>query len=142
MFQRSRLNNDCLIFTGGLDKDGYGQTYFQGRGYLCHRLSAIFFLELDINDKSLRALHKIECTDKACWTPEHLYIGTHQDNMNDMVIMGSNKYTHSGNQHTNQTHCKRGHEFTEENTRYTEKGRKCIQCEKEYNRQWRETHGI
>ena len=45
--------------------------------------------------------------------PENLYWGSHQDNMDDKVRNGRCR-----NQYTDATHCKRGHEKTEENTYY------------------------
>lgn len=47
-----------------------------------HRLSASFYLDLDLNNTKLQANHK--CPNRNCWNPDHIYVGTHQDNMNDL----------------------------------------------------------
>lgn len=54
---------------------------------------------------------------------ENLYWGTRSENMFDTVRHGTNYWS-------SRTHCKRGHEFTPENTqpRRTGSGRECIAC--------------
>lgn len=79
----------------------YFKITYNGRKQLLHRLSAIEFLGLDPNSK-MQANHKSICPYKACFNPEHVYVGTAQDNSND--------YSAS------KTHCSNGHEFTPENT--------------------------
>lgn len=45
--------------------------------------------------------------------------------------------THGRNAFANQTHCKNGHEFTEENTRLDGTWRRCRQCNRDYiRRHW------
>lgn len=54
----------------------------------------------------------------------NLYWGTHADNMRDRLRNGNNPFA-------NRTHCKRGHEFTPENTRLNTRGaRVCRSCER------------
>ncbi len=117
------------LYTKCLDRDGYGKLTIYGRAYGVHRLSAWLYLGLDIADKTQKALHKKECAFKNCWNPEHLYVGSAQDNRIDSI----NQVIH--NQNKNRTHCKNGHEFTEENTRINiDGGRTCKQCE--HNRKY------
>jgi hypothetical protein len=63
----------------------------------------------------------------------NLRFGTQSENCVDTVRHGMNR-------HAAQTHCKRGHEFTEENTRMkvTKVGmsRECRQCMRDYRRDW------
>ena len=94
--------DDCWIYTGGsLIEDGHTRVNVDNKVIGVHRLSAYLFHGLDLNDKNLQANHKIECKSKICWNPEHVYIGTHKDNMND--------YKMSDNFIGKLTHCKRGH---------------------------------
>lgn len=114
---------NCWIYTGYIGQDGYGKIYYRGRQMSTHRISVHIHHGLDLSNKNLKALHKLECPNKACWNPSHLYIGTAYENNQDKSISGK---AISGNSF--RTHCKYGHEFTEENT-YVADGRKtCKQC--------------
>jgi hypothetical protein len=68
-------------------------------------------------------LHK--CNVAACVNPDHLYLGTHQDNMRDMALSGIKKRTRV-------THCPRGHLYT---ARYSYSYRNiaqiCLICNRE-----------
>jgi Autographiviridae endonuclease len=74
---------DCWRWLGHIEKgSGYGTCWYNDTNYRVHRVSAHLYLGLDIKS-NLYALHKPECKFKDCWNPEHLYIGTHDDNMRD-----------------------------------------------------------
>lgn len=69
-------------------------------------------------------LHK--CDNRKCVRPDHLYIGTQQDNMRDVQVRGRHNNAYTINP---PTHCKRGHEFNEQNTARDSKGnRRCRKC--------------
>lgn len=87
--------------------------YYAGKRIYIHRLSANIHWGFDL-ESSMQILHW--CNNPRCWNPEHLYEGTHDDNMRDKVEAT--------------THCKRGHEFTEENTRIREGVRYCRACDR------------
>ena len=69
------------------DKDGYGGMKRKGKIYRAHRKSWITF-KGEIPE-GLHVLH--HCDNPKCINPDHLYIGTHQDNMDDMVKRGRQK---------------------------------------------------
>lgn len=59
----------------------------------------------------------------------NLVWGTRSDNAQDSIRNGTNE-------RLNRTHCVNGHEFNEENTRYTKRGRVCIPCSRKRNREY------
>lgn len=120
----TRFENKCWLYTGHLNRKGYGVLNLKNPiiTITVSRLSAYIFLGLDVDNKKLHSLHKSICPNKNCWNPEHLYIGTNQDNMNDMKKA--------------RLYCKRGHEFNPNNTVIlwsAAKGyqRTCKKCKKE-----------
>src|SRR5678816_2876684 len=79
-----------------------------------------------IRDRSWMACHIDSiCRYRNCWNPLHLYQGTPKENVFDRHKTGAWR-----NQYTNITHCKRGHEYTPENTRVFNGDRQCVMCKK------------
>ena len=74
----------------GMTKDGYGRIDVKGKLYRVHRLSAYMYLSLDL-DSEFQANHKVSCTHKNCWNPDHLYTGTQSDNETDIIVTYNEK---------------------------------------------------
>lgn len=121
-------NTGCWLHQGINKSKGYAFATFNYTQVSVHRISAYLYLNYDLEDKSLQVNHKLICSNLNCWNPEHIYVGTQTDNMNDTVLKGNH-----GSPNKNKTHCKFGHEYTPENT-YTRKDngfRQCLTCQRE-----------
>jgi len=92
---RKDENSGCLLWTGPLNKDGYGNA--SGTG--AHRRS--WENEKGPIPKGLYVLHK--CDVRHCVNPEHLYLGTQIHNMKDMVERGRSPVNMIGSAN-NKTH--------------------------------------
>lgn len=101
-FQKVNKTDSCWLWTGAVNSKGYGSMMFEGKVTSTHRLSFMWFKE-EI-PKGMHICHS--CDVPACVNPEHLWVGTHSDNMQDMIA----KDRHGRSMRT-QTHCRRGHEF-------------------------------
>lgn len=91
-------NSGCWLWVGGTrDKRGYGNWIRQGFDTRsAHRIS--WMMHKGPIPDGLHVLHKCDVT--LCVNPEHLFLGTNQDNIDDKVRKG---------RHRMKTHCKYGH---------------------------------
>ena len=116
-------NSGCWLWSGAYFKkpnqDGYGM-FWMGktrRAAFAHRVS--FELHKGPIPNGLVIDHV--CRVKGCVNPEHLRAVTHRTNTRE-----NNSSVCTVNAH--KTHCKRGHEFTVENTKLVPGGRECVAC--------------
>jgi len=73
-------NGDCWVWTSETIKQGYGRFWMKGGPILAHRAS-ILLSEGKMPDQDV--LHK--CDNPKCVRPDHLFLGSHSDNMKDMI---------------------------------------------------------
>lgn len=73
--------DDCWVWTGLLSTKGYGMFSIKGVYLIASRFSWSLHHGPILDD--LHVLHK--CDTPACVRPDHLFLGTHQDNMEDKV---------------------------------------------------------
>jgi hypothetical protein len=74
----------CWLYTGRM-RNGYGVIKDSKRKNIrVHRFSASYFLGLNMLDDKELALHKTICPNRNCWNPEHLYVGNHYQNQQDI----------------------------------------------------------
>lgn len=131
-------DNGCWLFTGSITSDGYGRMSDSSAHRAAYEElvgSIPNGMELDhiCHDPSICTLGS-NCQHRRCVNPDHLRLSIHADNARRSV----STIHHAINVKRNQTHCKRGHEFTEENTWRNKRGHRwCRICQREYARQWR-----
>lgn len=71
--------NDCWIWKGHKNNQGYGQFDIHTKKWAAHRLSYTIFI--GNIPKGMFILHR--CDIPACVNPSHLFLGTQKDNMLD-----------------------------------------------------------
>lgn len=117
---KSCYTGDCIVWTGASNRLGYGSLYIGKKHYMAHRLA------YELRHGSIPDGHQIDhlCRNPSCINPSHLEAVTHKVNVNRGISRAVTVKRHSL-----RTHCKRGHEFTEDNTYiYVLNGRKCRSC--------------
>ena len=76
----------CILTTRALMSTGYAQLKYKGKLVYQHRLAYAEANGLDVFDLGGLVLHK--CDTRNCHNPDHLFLGTYQDNMDDKVAKG------------------------------------------------------
>ncbi len=83
--------SSCWLFTGGLNKTGYGVFTFQGRQWIVHRL--VWTLIKGPIPDGLNVLHDCPGGDNPqCCNPDHMFLGTNADNVQDCRWKGRARY--------------------------------------------------
>jgi hypothetical protein len=80
----------CDEWIGALRKNGYGQFSYDGVKYLVHRLRYMFYYGFDSIPEGNDVCHT--CDNRKCVTLDHLWVGTRQQNMDDMVYKGRSSH--------------------------------------------------
>lgn len=120
----------CWEWIGARNRNGYGMVYFHGRRRQAYHVT----WELH-HQRALPAGKEIDhlCSNPRCVNPLHLEPVTHRENL----LRGNT----TAARRSRQTHCKRGHEFTPQNTYISKRNeRVCRKCRAD--RQFAKAHGL
>jgi len=120
--EKINITHSSWLWTGAKNK-GYGTSIFNGRQIGVHRI--MYMLSYGEIPNGMFVCHT--CDVPECVNPDHLFLGTQKQNMEDR----SNKGRHPNQK---KTHCPQGHEYNEENTYISgpTQGRKCLECRKRW----------
>lgn len=98
-YSQTVLRNECILHTKAVNAKGYGVVTYHGPNTkrltaLAHRVAYARYHKIPLEDlNGMLVLHM--CDVPNCVNPEHLYLGTHQDNVNDMYQKGRNKVSNA-----------------------------------------------
>jgi len=84
LWGRCDKSGECWLYLGTKGGGGYGHISQNGRQRLAHRVS--YELAYGPIPEGMDVLHR--CDTPACVRPDHLFLGTHSDNIQDMLRKG------------------------------------------------------
>ena len=87
--RRIKKTKYCWTWTGYVDPKGYGRIHAKGNpSMLAHRLS--WELHFGLIPKGVFVLHR--CDNPCCVRPDHLFLGSQNDNVQDMIKKGKQRH--------------------------------------------------
>jgi hypothetical protein len=123
-------HGNCIVYVGGRNRHGYGSVKSNPDASGAVKTLSVHRVAYEALVGPIPDGHDIDhtCSNRACVQPAHLEPVTHAENVR--------RSAERGRMGSQTTHCKRGHEFTPENTRIAgaRKQRLCREC---CRRRWR-----
>ena len=86
----------CHNWTGSCSTPGYGQFHWKGKQHSTHRVA--WEMSRGAIPENVCVLHK--CDNRRCVNPDHLFLGSHADNMHDKIAKGRSNCVR-GERHSN-----------------------------------------
>lgn len=95
--QHPRLGTCCWLWTGWRDNKGYGRMRLPGSrsGRYANRVS--WQIHFGAIPSGVIVRHR--CDNPSCVRPDHLELGTHQDNSDDKIVRGRGRWARGAAQH-------------------------------------------
>jgi Fe-S-cluster-containing dehydrogenase component len=120
----------CWMWCGNRNRRGYGRMSVRGSQEV---VGAVSLLIVGVDRGVNLVCH--HCDNPSCVNPDHLFLGSSSQNMQDCVRKGRHKLA-------SKTHCLNGHPFSGENLYITHRGhRACRLCMRVLRRNWKRKHG-
>lgn len=88
LIAKIRVEEDCWMWTGFTDKDGYGRMRAKIGGVLIHKAHTVSHTlhTGELVPKGMVIMHS--CDRPGCVNPDHLRVGTYLENSRDMIAKG------------------------------------------------------
>lgn len=80
------MDTPCWVWTASKSNKGYGQFGFKPKNIGAHRFA--YTITCGNIPDDVMVLHR--CDNPPCVRPDHLFLGTHGDNIRDMIAKGRN----------------------------------------------------
>lgn len=88
--------NGCWVWKRPAHKDGYGQIGIKTNGKLKNWAAHRFSWQAFNGEIPAQMFVCHRCDVRLCVNPEHLFLATHRQNMNDMADKGRARNRHTG----------------------------------------------
>ena len=144
-WSKVRKTPTCWIWEGARQSDGYGTLASGTRLNKSWRTIKTHRFSFELVNGSIPAGMEVchHCDNPPCVRPDHLFLGTHQDNVADRDRKKRHWVRDGAGRLPLKSHCRNGHEYTPENTliRWHESRganiRHCRECVRAKDARWK-----